>query len=124
MNMMDLGYKYALEVEPTGSWFKVTNPMKVPAKAVLYFLSYSPDPLYPKTRVAINDSEADGVIVEPLNAFRLQFATRLHLMKGKYIGMVPPGESTLYLQPLETTKHKFRVAAIVVTQVDIIGEDK
>jgi hypothetical protein len=104
--------KFALEVPSAGkSWLKVHNANPAPQYLYLNRMIASPDFKYPSTKVWIHGDQqqppAISVSDEPFSS------TQVNVEGELFIGIIPPGESTIMIQSLQQGKEwPFRIVGI------------
>mmetsp|Transcript_34644 Transcript_34644/g.49181 ORF Transcript_34644/g.49181 Transcript_34644/m.49181 type:complete len:154 (+) Transcript_34644:775-1236(+) len=108
--------KWALEM-PQGSqenaWIEVTNPMDVPGALFVNFMVVGPKKhQYPKALLDLNG--ASHVVVDPFVGVS-PHGGYFHITRQYFIGMAPPGNSTIHVKVMEEAEYPFRIAGIMVT---------
>jgi hypothetical protein len=93
-------HKHALEFRPGGgASFRILNKFKCDRMLYLTYMTASDEEdnkVYPRTRVRINSRPS--VVLEPYH----EGAEGVHLTRTSAVGMIPPGESVIYMDPLES----------------------
>lgn len=109
-------HKHALEFRKgVEGWLRVTNEFSRERMLYLTYMSASDDEdnrIYPKTRVRLNNRAT--VLLEPYHEGKVD----IHLTRTSAVGMIPPGDSVVYLDPLETSQRCF-----LLVGASILGDD-
>lgn len=106
--------KYALELSEPG-WFNVTNPFGDPRRLFLSFISTNKPGSYPKVEL----TSLDGIILNPVDTSH-NFRNNVDAPQTIPVGVLPPGESTILVNPLESTSQPFRLVGFAITdEVDV-----
>ncbi|GKY93390.1 hypothetical protein MPSEU_000306600 [Mayamaea pseudoterrestris] len=116
----DGSHKHALEFMPGGgAWIRVTNKFESDRMLHLTYMTASDEEdnkVYPRTRVRVNNRAF--VVLEPYN----EGTDDAHLTRTSVVGRIPPGESVIYMDPLETSQLYFRlVGASLLSEEAIEG---
>jgi len=127
--------KFAAKIPRQGGYLVVENPFDTPRELVLIYMTTGPKTsIYPKTLVSIycnNRNCLDG-LYEPvtINPISDGYNFPVHVASSQNIGKVQPGNSTVYINPLQSTLAPFRIIAVAVIggehkiSQDFIGMDK
>lgn len=104
----------------------VTNLKETEQHLAVLFMATNPshDKIsYPKTKVEILHSGKDGVVREKIaDPITLAYGdTEVHVAKSLTLGKIPPGESIIRFQPLETDKKDpFRLVSYMITENEAV----
>jgi hypothetical protein len=110
-------HKHALEFSRVKSSAKntvvVDNPFASDRLLSLTYLTDANSMHYPRSRVIINGRAT--VVLQPFH----NGSSRQHFARTTGVGYVPPGRSTIYLDPLQSTTYPFRLlgASILAEEV-------
>lgn len=116
-------HKHAIEVIGRGASITVNNPFNTERIVSLTYMTASDEeidkPEYPRTRVVLNGTPL--VAIEPFH----EGALDLHLARTSAVGLIPPGETLLQLDPLQVSKHFFRLVGVslLAKEVDNVPMD-
>ena len=93
----------------TTNQISVHNPFDHDRLLSLTYLTDADSMSYPKTRVVVNG--APTVLLQPFHDFALEqsASSSRHVARTSGVGFVPPGTSTVQLEPLQSTKLPFRL---------------
>jgi hypothetical protein len=106
--------KYALEINGPG-WFNVTNPFNDPRHLYLSFVSTNKPGTYPQVTL----TSLNGVVLNPFSATH-KFRNGVDSPQTISVGVLPPGETTVVVQPIQTTSQPFRLVGFAITdEVDV-----
>jgi len=104
-------HKHALEFRRYGEGtLKVTNPFSEDRLLYLTYMTASDEEdnkIYPRTRVRLNGRPS--VLVDPFHDGEGGPATQRHLTRTSAVGIIPPGETVVHLDPQEQSLHHFRL---------------
>jgi hypothetical protein len=110
-------HKHALEILRDGGSLTINNPF---AKERMLSLTYmtagdeeSGKPEYPRVRVRLGG--IPSVAIEPYH----EGADQLHHARTSAVGLIPPGNTLIELDPLEDSKHNFRLVGVSILSEEI-----
>jgi hypothetical protein len=109
-------HKHALEILRDGGSVTINNPFAKERMLSLTYMTASDEelgqPEYPRVRVRLGG--IPSVAIEPFH----EKADQLHLARTSAVGLIPPGDTLIELDPLQDSKHNFRLVG-----VSILGEE-
>ena len=111
-------HKHALEFwSQGGGSLRLTNKFKKDRMLYLTYMTASDEEdskIYPSTRVRINNRAS--VVLEPFH----EGVDDVHLTRTSAVGLIPPGESVIYVDPLESSQLYFRLVGASLLSEDAI----
>lgn len=109
-------HKHALEILRTGGSVTINNPFPKERMLSLTYMTASDEelgkPEYPRVRVRLGG--IPSVAIEPFH----EESDQIHLARTSAVGLIPPGNTLIQLDPLQDSKHNFRLVG-----VSILGEE-
>jgi hypothetical protein len=93
----------------------VTNPYNDPRHLYLSFVSTNKPGTYPQVTL----TSLNGVVLNPFSATH-KFRNGVDSPQTISVGVLPPGETTVVVQPIQTTSQPFRLVGFAITdEVDV-----
>jgi hypothetical protein len=109
-------HKHALEILRAGGSVTINNPFPKYRMLSLTYMTASDEelgqPEYPRVRVRLGG--VPSVAIEPYH----EETDQVHLARTTAVGLIPPGDTLIQLDPLQDSKHNFRLVG-----VSILGEE-
>lgn len=110
------GHKHAMEILRPGGSITVNNPFSTERMLSLTYMTATDEelgqPEYPRVRVRLGGTPS--VAIEPFH----EGSDQVHLARTSAVGLIPPGETLVQLDPLQDSKNNFRLVG-----VSILGEE-
>jgi hypothetical protein len=109
-------HKHALEILRTGGSVTINNPFPKHRMLSLTYMTASDEelgqPEYPRVRVRLGGKPS--VAIEPYH----EGADQVHLARTSAVGLIPPGDTLIQLDPLQDSRLNFRLVG-----VSLLGEE-
>jgi hypothetical protein len=109
-------HKHALEILRVGGSVTINNPFPKERMLSLTYMTASDEelgqPEYPRVRVRLGG--IPSVAIEPFH----EGTDQAHLARTSAVGLIPPGDTLVQLDPLQDSNHNFRLVG-----VSILGEE-
>jgi hypothetical protein len=109
-------HKHALEILRAGGSVSINNPFPKYRMLSLTYMTASDEelgqPEYPRVRVRLGG--IPSVAIEPYH----EGSDQVHLARTSTVGLIPPGDTLIQLDPLQDSRHNFRLVG-----VSILGEE-
>jgi hypothetical protein len=110
-------HKHALEILRVGGSIIVNNPFPKERMLSLTYMTASDEelgqPEYPRVRIRLG--EIPSVAIEPFH----EGADQVHLARTTAVGLIPPGNTLVQLDPLQDSKHNFRLVGVSILSEEI-----
>lgn len=107
------GGKFGLNFPMKDGEITINNPFDSPRELALSYMTTGPAPsIYPKTKLSIEMSNQEPIVVDPTDTF---YDYPVHVQFTVVIGEINPGLNKILIEPLEVKQKPFRLVGYSIT---------